>query len=384
MTLGSAPEVRRIPSPSSTPPQPRSSLLTNLALGGFSLLATLAALEIGVRALVDFQQQQPLGVYDVDHANRGLSFLPGRSRHYQSSEFSFDARYNAFGRRDVEWPPEVVADPHSVLFIGDSFAYGIGVDHEQTLPSRLEARFAEAGRAAEVMNFGMPGNGAPPGYAILLDDAIARGFAARTVVVSVFVGNDFYPSVLTQHAPKPAAPPPGATEGSGSWLAHWRSFQLLKLRVSQSARLVGWSLTLGRLLGVSLYDSAGTYVFLREQTPEQEALFREILGHIGHMKQRCDETGRRMFAVIIPNRIQVENQDALSGGVYDAARPHRDMLRYCEELRIPCLDLLPVLTDAYQQGGEPLFFPVDRHPNPRGYRLIGDTIASFLLAEDTP
>jgi lysophospholipase L1-like esterase len=323
-------------------------------------------------------------VYDVDPASGDLSFLPGRSRRYETSEFGFDARYNSFGRRDVEWPSAVVSDPKSVLMIGDSLTYGIGVDHEETIPSQLESHYAQARRPVEVMNFGMPGNhAAPPGYARLLDDAIAKGFAARTVVVAIFVGNDFYPDVLAPLDSKTAVPAP-VVESGGRLLAGWKTFQLLKVRVSQSARMVGWMLTLGRMLGVSVYDSAGTYVFLRERTPEQEVLFQRILSHVGHMKRRCDETGRRLFAVILPNRIQVENRDALTTGVYDAARPDRDILGYCEEIGMACLDLLPLMSETYQRDGEPLFYPVDRHPNARGYRLISGAIARFLLAEGVP
>jgi lysophospholipase L1-like esterase len=356
--------------------------IANLALLAASLAITLIGIEAGVRGLVDFARHQPLHIYDVDHSRRGLAFLPDRSRRYESKEFAFDAHYNAFGRRDVAWPPEVVADPRSVLYIGDSFAYGVGVDHPGTIPSRLEARFAEAGRPTEVMNFGMPGNGAPPGYATLLDDAIDRGFAARTVVVSIFVGNDFYPSVLT--ATGGGEPPRAARPDTTSPLRHWKSFQFLKLRVSQSARLVGWVLAAGSWLGVTLYDSAGTYIFLRDQTPEQTAMFRQILAHVGAMKASCDRSGRRLFAVIFPNRIQVENHDVLSSSVYDAARPHRDILDYCSEIGIECLDLLPVLGEAWERDHQPVYFPIDRHLNPHGYQLSADAIATFLLAEGAP
>ena len=356
----------------------------NLLLATVSLLATLAVLEIGVRWLVDFERQQPLVIYDVDHEGGGLSFLPGHSRRYESSEFRFEARYNAFGRRDVEWAPAAIADPSSVLFIGDSFAFGVGVDHEETIPSQLEARFAAAGHPVEVMNFGMPGNGAPPSYAMLLDDAIAKGFAARSVVVAIFVGNDFYPSVLDWRPSRASGRAPAAPATAPPLLSHWKTLEFLKLRVSQSARLVGWALTAGRLLGVSLYDSAGTYIFLRERTPAQEALFREILGYLGAMNARCRESGRRLFVAIFPNRIQVENREALTSGVYDPERPHRDVLAYCREQGIPCLDLLPVLSEAWQRDGEPLFFPIDRHLDPRGYRLASDAIAAFLRAERVP
>jgi hypothetical protein len=233
------------------------------------------------------------------------------------------------------------------------------------------------------MNFGMPGNGAPPSYAVLLDDAIAKGFAARDVVVGIFVGNDFYPSVLDRRPSRASAPAPGPA-AAPPLLSHWKTLEFLKLRVSQSARLVGWALAAGRWLGVSLYDSAGTYVFLRERTPAQEALFREILGHVGVMNQRCRETGRRLFVVIFPNRIQVENRETLTSGVYDPERPHRDILAFCREQEIPCLDLLPVLSEAWQRGGEPLFFPIDRHLDRRGYRLVSDAIAAFLRSEGVP
>jgi lysophospholipase L1-like esterase len=355
--------------------------VANLLLAGASLALTLGVIEAAVRILVDFDRQKPFAVYDVDHEHGGLSFLSSRSRHYAAAEFSFDAHYNAFGRRDVEWPPETVADPNSVLFIGDSFAYGIGVEHEDTLPSQLEAHLAAAGRPVEVMNFGMPGNGAPPAYARMLDDAIGKGFAARTVVVAIFVGNDFYPDVLADpgakrvEAPAPRRP---------SLLSHWKTLTFLRLRVSQSARLVGWALTASRWLGVSLYDSAGTYIFLREQTPEQQALFRRIVGYVGRMKERCDETRRRLVVLILPNRIQVENRDALTGGVYDAARANRDIVAYCDEIGVACLDLLPVLSERFERDGEPLFYAIDRHLNRLGYRVVGEEVARFLLAEGLP
>jgi hypothetical protein len=42
------------------------------------------------------------------------------------------------------------------------------------------------------------------------------------------------------------------------------------------------------------------------------------------------------------------------------------------------------MSAAWERDGEPLFYPVDRHPNRRGYRLIGDAVAAFLLAEGVP
>jgi hypothetical protein len=339
-----------------------------------SLGFTIGAAELAVRRLFDTARQKPLAILEVDHANRRLSFLPNRSQHYATSEFSFDASYNRFGRRDVDWPPEVIADPSSVILVGDSFVYGVGVQDASTVSSLLEAHAARDGMPREVMNFGMPAGG-PPGYAVLVEQALESGFGAGTVVAGVFTGNDFYPNVLTQQAELPPveAPPPPASAWPRSAL-----LDFLRTRVSQSARMVGYALTVGRWLGISVYDGAGTYVYLRQRTPEQEALFQEILSHLGRMQALCDAAGRRFLVVVFPNRIQVENGEELTNAIYDAERPGRDVLAYCRAHGIPCLDLLPELARVHREAGEPLFYPIDRHFNERGYRAAADAIYAFL------
>jgi hypothetical protein len=158
-------------------------------------------------------------------------------------------------------------------------------------------------------------------------------------------------------------------------------FRWLRLRVGQSPRLVGLALTAGRWLGVTLYDTGGSYVFLREQAPEQRELFERSLAEIGRMRNLAAAHGRRLYAVVIPTKLQVENGDDLTGRIYDAAAPDRRILAWCEERRIPCLDLLPDLVAASRQDSEPLYYPIDRHLTPRGYALAADRILEFLDAQ---
>jgi hypothetical protein len=354
----------------------RSLVLNGLLLAG-SLGFTLGSLEIAVRQLGSRDTPGPLAVLDLDHQNRRLSFLPHRSRRYETAEFTFDASYNRFGRRDRDWPAEVVSDESSVIMLGDSFVFGVGVEAEQTVPSLLEAYAGQHGEPREVMNFGIPGGG-PPSYAALLDDAFARGFGASTVVVGVFVGNDFYPSVLSElsRLPAVAAPPPETGGRPRSVL-----LQMLRTRVSQSARMVGLALTVGRWLGVPVYDGAGTYIYLRERAPEQEDTFQQILSYLGQMQEACDANGRRLLVVVFPNRIQVENQDDLTNFIYDAERPGRDIGAYCAAHGIPCLDLLPELTRVHGSAQDPLFFPVDRHLTVHGNQAAADAVYAFLVEQ---
>ena len=123
-------------------------------------------------------------------------------------------------------------------------------------------------------------------------------------------------------------------------------------------------------------------MYLRKHTEKQAALFRDILSHVGKMKDACDQTGRDLYAVLIPNKIQVENTSDLTNDVFDAEKPNRLISEYCAEIGIPCLDLLPVMAAAQARGAGPLYFPIDRHFTPTGYSLAADAIFDFLVQSE--
>lgn len=348
-------------------------LAQNVALAALSVAAVLLTLEIAARLLVDFAAHQPTAVHDIDWDDP-IRFLPGSQRTYRSREFTFTVTFNRHGRRDAEWSEETIADPRSILLIGDSFVLGNAVEERDAIPARMELRLAERGDPREVLNFGMSA-GAPPHYARLLEVALREGFGARAVVVALFVGNDFMPGIFEPPQRPAASPrPPGAPPGSAL-------FRWLRLRVGQSARIVGLVLTAGRWLGITVYDSGGSYVFLREQTPEQQQFFARALAEIGRMHDLAEAHGRRLYVVVIPNKLQVENGDDLTGRIYDAAAPDDRILAWCRARGLPCLDLLPDLAAAFAQGSEPLYYPIDRHFTPRGYALAADRILDFLAAQ---
>ncbi len=347
----------------------------NLLLMSIAGVVSLGALELGVRIFVDMNAQQPLGVRDVNMETM-LSFLPGRERTYETEEFRFTVSTNRFGRRDSEWTPAALADPTNLLMIGDSFVLGNAVENEFSIPSQLEAIYAEAGHPVEVFNFGMPG-AAITQYKLNLEEAFGIGVAARTVLINVFVGNDFDPNYLPGkqearlRAPEHKARP-------RSWTPRSSLVEFAKRRASQSPRTVGYLLKLGQLIGVRLYSTPAAYVFFRQQTPEQAADFRRMLEVLGEIKMLCDANDRDLYVVAFPNRIQVENHEDLSSETYDAGKPNRLILEYCAEFEVRCLDLLPGLAAEYERNREPLFYPIDRHPNEKGYRLAAEAIARFI------
>lgn len=345
----------------------------------FGVLLAFLIAEVGVRLFVDLEAQLPGRIRGID-PERPTAFLPGTSYRYESNEFDYTVSFNRFGRRDVEWDAAAIANPDNVLFIGDSFVLGNGLEHEEAIPTQLEGLLGGDGVQPEVFNFGMPGGG-PQQYADLLQEALEQGFAASRIIVMIFVGNDFYPRVIDDPVFDPerrkeiierraSAPDPPAS-------SHLLKF--VRSRASQSAIVVDWALRLGDLVGLSLYSSPSTYVFQRRLAPAQQQTLDTILGSVDRMKRLADEARRELFLVVMPNRIQVENAGALTSTTMDAQAPNRRVASACATLGIDCLDLMPILQAEHRKSDEALYYPVDRHVTPVGAELSATAIAEFLI-----
>ena len=96
------------------------------------------------------------------------------------------------------------------------------------------------------------------------------GFAADTIAVGIFIGNDFYPGVLSSstRSPTPRDPPPTAAQAT-RWPPVSHLARYLRARLSQSPVLTGWALRITNALGIELYDTPGSYIFLRRPTASQ-------------------------------------------------------------------------------------------------------------------
>ena len=154
--------------------------------------------------------------------------------------------------------------------------------------------------------------------------------------------------------------------------------QFVRLRLTQSAVAVDWALRLGDWLGTSFYSSPTSYIFQRRMSLEEQETFDTILGSLVAMKRVADDAGRELLVVITPNRVQVENAEALTNATLDAASPNRRIVELCVSLEVACLDLLPLLKREAGRIDGGLYYPIDRHLNPEGAKLASLAIAEFL------
>lgn len=109
---------------------------------------------------------------------------------YNTSEFTFIAKTNAFGLRDRDFLPNKALDTYRILAIGDSFTYGWGVKDDESWPKQLERILSEKFRnkKIEVINAGIPGY-FPRGYVNIAKEFIPK-FSPDLVLVGIVEGDD--------------------------------------------------------------------------------------------------------------------------------------------------------------------------------------------------
>jgi hypothetical protein len=150
-----------------------------VALG---VLVGLAVTE-GVFRLRDGGAFPRLNVYEPD-PTLGVRLRPGATERLAfNGNPPTQVRINSQGFRGGEPPPP---GANEILVVGDSQAFGLGVEESESFARRLEAELP----GHEVFNAGVPTYGPPEFYEVTRRLLIARG--ATTVVYVVNLANDLF------------------------------------------------------------------------------------------------------------------------------------------------------------------------------------------------
>ena len=158
-------------------------IAANFLVAALAVMLTLGLLELFVRNFVTVRNVGPaFTVYDPIYGKR---LKPNLHATRIAPEFRFAINTNSFGMRDPE-PTKPLTD--GIVFVGDSFTMGYGVQDNEAFPALVRAGLASRGVTMPVLNTGMGNNG--NGRWVKFFEHDAAKFRPRIVVFQV-MANDF-------------------------------------------------------------------------------------------------------------------------------------------------------------------------------------------------
>lgn len=250
-----------------------------------------------------------------------------------------DEETNVDGMRDITRPVETRDDLTRIIILGDSVAYGHGVEAVQAFPQILERSMRASGRSVDVFNVALPGWSTRQER--IAYERIGRKYKPTEVILAVCL-NDL--AELQINLTKPP----------GFLLTLFKHSSAVRMALGASRREIG----------------AVEELFTAPDADRVNNAFRLFFEEVRALRAAVTADGATFHIVVFPFRFQVE-PPAPSPSV------QRRLADFAAAQGIPFLDLLPALEKFDAPAG--LFLDYD-HFNQIGHRQI----AAWLLKNPDP
>jgi|GEM_PF-781981 len=254
-------------------------------------------------------------------------------------------RLNNFGFRDHDYTIAKRAGTLRVALLGDSFAFGEGVQLQDAFSRLLEDRLEAVGREVEVLNFSIGGWGTRDQIAYL--EAQGLAFAPDLVLVAYVLNDADYAGGLD------------VWEGfrqqyEKSWLRH---SAILSFAYAAFAQRFYVTRYVEEMINRSL---------------SQESKWAASFAELERGRRMAEANGARFAVAILPFMYDLDADHAF-------LPIHRMITDFCRRKGIPVRDILPAFLG--KRYTEMWVHPSDPHPNREGHRVIAKALADFILDE---
>lgn len=394
MTAGSG-------STASAPRRGWSRLVSNVALLGVALLASLVVCEIILRLLgVSYP------VYIWMDPVRGVSHIPGMKSERQFEGMSW-VEINSDGWRGPDVALESPPGTFRIALLGDSYIEAFEVPFQKTAGELLEGRLADLrGTPVEVLNFGHGGYGTSQ-QLLTLQHEVWK-YSPDLVLLAITTGNDisdnYRPLKRSDYVPYHVFKD-GKLVVDSSFLrskgyrsrALWTRQLLGVVKHSHVAQLVNRvrhsrrkSERQEQIAGAVEGEEMGLRdeIHLPPSTPEWREAWRVTEGILRLMHQDCREHDTAFAIVTLTRGIQVtpvrERKEAFLRelGVKDLYYPERRLAAFGEREGIPVLNLAPTMAEQAEE--DRVYFHAHHgslgigHWNEAGHRAAAALMAPWL------
>jgi lysophospholipase L1-like esterase len=365
------------------PPRRRQGWKRKLAALGFGLVVAFLTGEIALR-IGGYSPEfvNALATFHTYDSELGFIGRAGFEGNFHTPEFEIKLRYSDEGFREIG-----AANPgarRTLYVLGDSFAWGWGVEDRATLCDRI----AKDHPGWNVRNYALPGYGTLQQQRVF-ERFVRPNLSDRDAVLIVHYGNDFDDSlgkhltnvpraVVSREGEIEVLPPP-----PDSWTKE------LKNRIKQHSYLCNFVAYTTDFLKYSSRQQR----FLDRQ--QQEAVPAEVVApldpgdprrivmreYLSRIKTACDQQRVPLLMARIPFREEYGEARPVEAEKNEPFAAYRPSLHaIAAELEIPLHDL----HDSFQQWKSHnegrLTFPVDLHWNATGHELAADSMRGFLSA----
>ena len=372
------------PSPSDQPLPLAARLLIPAVLVLFGTLSGLLAME-GVLRLT-WTPPGAEGMYCQDKV-LGRKLCPNWEGTIETPEYRYSIRTNTFGMRSPQ--PEKTDTPR-LLGLGDSFAFGQGVQQEETFYAILHDRLATSFPDAVVYNGACPSWG-PPQQVEVVSRSL-KSIRPDLVIVAFYSGNDLFDTLLYRDPSSAVVRETLIQDQPFSETFSW--FQRLWIsRYFETSVVPRLPSALGtlflsahdRALGASPTTQSEWKLFSKEKNETIERGWKEVQTEFKRLKSLTKQSGSQLLAVYIPTDAEVRPQrwqillerSKKNAEALDDSLPRTRFSKLCHALDIPMVDPSEVLRTS---STEP-YYRLDRHLNAEGHRIVGEQIYKYLTSD---
>lgn len=365
--------------------------LKNIAINIYvSIMATIVILVILEILLRTFAHQDiytvssyPKAIFDK---NSITTLKPNFQGAFLSSEIKGNIKINSKGLRDYEREYNK-NNKYRILGLGDSFAFGHGIEFENSFLTILENNLQnKISKDIQIIKAGVPGQGLTFYLKLLKKEGIK--YSPDMVLINFFIGNDIKDITLPKNVYQILVEKDNQSTNKKdinslkTWLRrniHLYSFIVDKLKsIPKIRRALNKTGVASGLIGryaldILKKDYSKEYI---EKWTEAEKILKQI-----------KEIHPNTVLVIIPSREQVDHNRLLQAvkqldydiNEIDKLHPNNQLEKICSKLQIELITLTPEFINIYEKGKSSLYFEIDPHLNEDGHKLAAKIIYDKII-----
>ena len=376
------------------------------ALALFAGLLTLVAVEFALRAFPEIAPRTALDIYRKDSGGN-LLLRPGIERRHRTRHWDVSIRTDEGGFRTSALSGSadraVVASVSagsgdlelgaSILVLGDSFAFGWGVEFEEAFPSLVDGELRRSD-TARIINAAVPGTG--PSDQLRLLKKLVPVEQPAVVVLAFFVGNDFSDVGLSgadQFRVEDGflfRKGPAGEESQSSERFHRALVRRSRLLQALGPIYSRWFGSKDDSVSQRHWDEwLREFALIHLAAPPERTrpAIEQTLAVLAEIADYCGQRSSRLLLLILPRSYQVYEAElaamrkalAVSPEELDLHKPQRVLKQWATRSGVDAVDILPsVRRHAALNPDSPLFYYPDAHLTAEGHALAADALLPAL------